>query len=117
VELIVHVAVQNLNILSMKKLIQWCEKNNYYLDYQLVTYPEIFNVNNLPEALINKAKEDLLQLNSKVAQELLVILNQPLHIDLWNKLQTEIDLRDSVRNTSIINVIPEFKDHLHAKKD
>ena len=116
VELIVHAAVQNLNILAMGELISWCRQHNYYLQYQLVTYPEIFRVSNLPAQLIAQAKTTLGQIDSKVARELVTILDQP-KTELWNELQTEIDFKDALRKTSILDTIPEFRDHWHAKKD
>ena len=112
VELIVHAAIQNLNILSVNQLIGWCKQQNYYLDYQVVTYPKIFSVTNLPKQLIEQAKTKLTTVNSKVASELVAILENH-QIDLWTELQTEINLRDTIRKTSIIDVIPEFKDHWH----
>jgi sulfatase maturation enzyme AslB (radical SAM superfamily) len=115
VTLIVHAAVQNLNILSFDQLIKWCEEQEYYLDYQLVTYPEMFSVTNLPMELIEQAKTKLSEVNTKVASKLLSILDNP-QVNLWAELQAEVNLRDQIRKTSIIDKIPEFKEYWDAKK-
>ena len=114
VTLLVHAAVQNLNILSFDQLIKWCEEQGYYLGYQIVTYPKIFSVTNLPKELIEQAKTKLSIINSTVAQELVNILHNP-QINLWAELQHEINLRDMIRKTSIINTITEFKEYWNAK--
>jgi sulfatase maturation enzyme AslB (radical SAM superfamily) len=115
VELVVHASIQNLNILSIGQLINWCRENNYYLDYQMVTTPCMFSVANLPTELLEQAKTGLSQIDHKVAHELLSVLNYYQPIDLWDILQTEINLRDTIRNTSVTEVIPKFKDYWYAK--
>jgi molybdenum cofactor biosynthesis enzyme MoaA len=114
ITLVIHASVQNLNILEIDRLIEWCHQNNYYLDYQLVTYPKMFSVTNLPTELINRAKTKLNAVDDKVAGKLISNLDHP-QIDLWTELQTEINLRDTIRKTSIVDIIPEFKEHWNAK--
>lgn len=109
VNLVIHATIQNLNILYIDKLILWCKEHNYYFDYGLIEQPAIYSLSNLPMELIEQAKENL-----KDNKTFLTLLENVEPTNSWEELKKEINMRDAFRKTSIINVIPEFKEYWNA---
>lgn len=114
VEFIVHSTVQNLNIMKFTELINWCSKNNYSLDYEFLTGPVIYIPNNLPKPLLDTAINNLKSLQNPLADSIIKKL-KPSDLTYWENFCEEIRLRESSRNNSIIDIIPELIPYIHAK--
>jgi organic radical activating enzyme len=108
--IIVHAVVQNLNILHIDQLIKWCASRQLVLDTEVLLGPAILKLNNLPQTLLDTAKEKLLAVG---ATELMSQCVEDM--SEWANFKKEIELRDEVRNTSIFNVLPELKEYWNAK--
>lgn len=117
INLIVHATIQNLNILHVDKLISWAQDNNYYLSIYILVTPEMFKLSNLPMPLLLVAKNRLLKLSNSTAEHLVSIIDASAEFDadLWNRFCEYIELKDSFRNVSILNVLPELKEYYAEK--
>lgn len=116
---LIHCTVQNLNIGSIGKLIQWCQEKNLYLQFEQLTDPSWLELTNLPKPLKLKAIEHLSnisihtlsdhlkqQIGSYYAQ-LTESLQKSDNLELWNQFQTQITLRDQCRNNSYRQFLPD----------
>jgi sulfatase maturation enzyme AslB (radical SAM superfamily) len=112
VNLFIHTTVSNLNLLSLSEIIQWCIDHNHYFQFDTVTYPEEFSINNLPPSLIQLARERLLLLKGKhpsINDLLLIIDNiQSTYNSCWKKFKQEIIMRDKIRKNNILDINSEF---------
>jgi len=119
INLVVHATIQNLNILSIGELITWCESNNYFFDFSILVDPAIFNFINLPTELLTEAVTNLNEVldNAGNASRLIKIIEQNTQFNSanWIKFKNEINMRDQARNTSILDIIPQFREYWHAK--
>jgi sulfatase maturation enzyme AslB (radical SAM superfamily) len=108
--IIVHAVVQNLNILHIDQLIKWCARQQLFLDTEVLLGPAILKLNNLPQTLLDIARE---KLSTVGATELMSQCVEDM--SEWTNFKKEIELRDEVRSTSIFNVLPELKEYWNAK--
>lgn len=119
INLVVHATIQNLNILSIGELINWCESNNYFFDFSILVDPAIFNFTNLPTELLTEAVTNLKELHDTNgnADRLLKIIDRSTQFNSseWIKFKNEINMRDEARGISILNSIPQLKEYWHAK--
>jgi len=117
INLIIHATILNLNILHIDKLIAWARENNYYLSIYPLAEPEIFRAYNMPPELLQESKNKLVKLSDPIADTIVTALNKQPAFDnqLWQDFCKEIAIRDTIRNVSILNVLPELKDY-YAKK-
>jgi len=95
VNLVIHAVLQNLNILAITNLVDWCKENSYYFQYGVVMTPAIFAPGNLPPGLLNMVDTDF---------------SVPPMDDevLWANFKQEIKLRDKHRRVSVLDVVPEL---------
>ena len=94
----------------------WCKEKNYFLDFDVLSYPFIYKIHNLPQQLIDKAKLRLQTINDNtISKELIKILEMEKSTNFWEEFKTEITLRDSIRKISINDYIPELSEHWHAE--
>ena len=109
---LVNTTVQNLNIGSIGSIIQWSKKKNLYLQLAQLIEPKWLTITNLPRHLKINAIEHLetvlqweltdhlrQQLTSYHAQ-LIDSLEYPDNLAAWAEFQTQIGVRDMVRNNS-----------------
>lgn len=113
---IVNTTIQNLNILYLKSLVEWCDDNKIWLIWDLLKEPHYLQIDNLPYDL---KKEALIRLTnieitygkslSLLKNYLKTLLDVEPNIDLWNKFVYITNARDKFRKTSIKESLPEFK--------
>ena len=113
VNLFRHATLSNLNILSIGNLVNWCDENNYYFQYDTVIKPDQFNPSNLPYKLLDLARERLSTINNPIAKQIMLISHNKLNDAYWNKFKDEITMRDQIRSNSILSVIPELEPYWH----
>ena len=97
----------NINVLSIPDLIKWCNQNNYFLDVDLLESPNNFKIDVFPVALLDKAKQQLKGMNDKVSETVLNAIESVVPKDI-DALVKEINMRDKIRQVSILNVIPDL---------
>jgi molybdenum cofactor biosynthesis enzyme MoaA len=109
---VIHAVVQNLNITSIGKLIQWAQDHNIYLMLDLLTGPAHLQITNLPDHLKKQAIEHLektlkldiaphLQKSLSEYHDILKnTLDQPFDKVLWEKFVSSISIRDELRKNS-----------------
>ena len=118
-DFMVNCAVQNLNILHLAALINWCQEKNLYLQLNNVIDPDYLHVANLPEHLRQDAIGTLAQLVDLVPDRHVVDalksfqhvleLSRPDH-DLWNKFCLYQSRRDHLRGTAWQQFLPAVPD-------
>jgi len=115
VSIIVNATLQNLNVLYFKKLIQWCNDNNLWLNWDLLKSPDYLQITNLPVELRQLALtqiQDIEILNGKpltlFKNYLSSILTTELDNDLWQKFVNITNARDKYRKTNIRDSLPEI---------
>lgn len=108
--------LSNLNLLVLDKFLFWVKQNNCELYFSPVKFPEYYQVNNLPQEIIdiayNKLKiwfDDYPNIKSLFDQ----IKSNTLK---WPEFCKIINLRDNNRNNSIFNVLPELKEYWYEEK-
>jgi hypothetical protein len=118
-----NVCVQNLNVLHLDKLLEWTNKENLYVVLDILTEPEIFQVTNLPDPLIQHTITQLTNVKNKINTNLVSNLdgvikslyNANINSDLWDRFLDHVTIKDRHRNISIINEIPELQEYItHA---
>jgi len=109
---VIHATVQNLNIASIGKLVQWAQRMNIYLMMELLVYPKHYQIVNLPEHLKAQAVDHLqqtlgLELDSQVRESLTQYKNilekslqSPPDNELWQQFVNATLLRDQARGNS-----------------
>lgn len=115
---LVNTTVQNLNIGSIGSIIQWSKKKNLYLQLVQLIQPSWLTITNLPrhlkidaithlETVLEWDLTDHLrqQLTSYHAQ-LTDSLAYPDNLTAWAEFQTQIGLRDQLRNNSYTQFLP-----------
>ena len=117
INLLIHATVQNLNLLSIGSFFTWCEKNNYFFDFSLLQNPDILLYNNLPRELLELAIDNLNQVNNKHSQQLVELIKQAPVSNKWQDFKNEINMRDNIRRTNILSVIPELGPYWNAKTE
>lgn len=113
VNFFIHSTVSNLSILHLDKLMDWCDANQYYLQYDLLNYPYNLHVTNLPrelkELVIRKLKD------RKKVSKIISLLKSNYHIGNWHSFQDMIKLRENFRKNSLIKICPEFAPYINTK--
>jgi molybdenum cofactor biosynthesis enzyme MoaA len=115
---LVNATIQNLNIGSIGSLIQWSKQKNLYLQLAQLIEPRWLTITNLPQHLKTNAITHLemvlqweltdhlrQQLTSYHAQ-LTDSLAYPDNLAAWAEFQTQIGLRDQLRNNSYTQFLP-----------
>lgn len=106
---LIHCVLQNLNILSIGEIISWTKSRNLYLQIEPIDQPNWLSITNLPNDLKIKAIEHLnlvltWELSDHLRQVLTACLTQlktsSLNTKQWKQFQTQISMRDSLRNNS-----------------
>ena len=110
VNFFIHAVVSNLSVLHLDKLIDWCNQNKFYLNWELIQDPIELQVTNLPDEL-KQLVIDRLQ-NKKNVHDLVTTLKNNCSFDNWEKFKTMIQLRESVRKNSLVSILPEFKPYM-----
>ena len=113
ISFIIHATIMNLNILSIDKLISWCDQHNYPFNYDFLQIPPIMQVKNFPQQLIDLAKQNLTNINdlNGHANKILSVLNslELLNDQIeWQKFKDEINMKDKFRKNNILDVVPEL---------
>lgn len=109
---LVNCTVQNLNIGSLGSVVQWAEEKNIYLQLCQLLEPTWLSLTNLPrhlkidtishlETVLQRNLTDHLrqQITSYHAQ-LTKSLDQPDDLEAWKTFQTQVGMRESLRNNS-----------------
>lgn len=109
---LVNVTVQNLNIGSIGSIIQWSKKKNLYLQLVQLIKPNWLTITNLPRHLKIDAithletvlgwnlDNHLLRQLTSYHEQLTKSLEKPDDLEAWAIFQTQIGMRDSLRNNS-----------------
>lgn len=113
INFLVHTSVMNLNILAMPDLIRWCKNNNYFLDLDIVTSPQIYEIGVFPKPLLDKAKKELSKIQDENSAMIISAIESSTSKDMSNLIK-EINMRDKIRQVSILDVIPELKPYWYA---
>lgn len=115
---LVHCVVQNLNIHEIGQVIQWAKEKNLYLQLEPLNHPSWLTITNLPAPLKQRAISHLEQVLlwnlADHEKEFLTVchsqlvdsLQKPFDFELWNTFQTQIGLRDRLRNNSYLRFLP-----------
>ena len=111
---LVHSVVQNLNVGSLGPLIQWCQEQNLWLNFDQVNGHQYLAIDNLPDNCKQQAKEHLeyclaLPGLAVYLREFLINcqkqLESKLDQTLWEECITYLSLRDQIRNNSHKNFL------------
>jgi molybdenum cofactor biosynthesis enzyme MoaA len=109
---VIHATVQNLNVGSIGKLVQWAQYMNIHLIMDMLTYPAYLQITNLPDHLKKQAIDHLeetlsLELEShtrdSITQYKNILTNSlqsPGDHKLWQFFVDSILLRDNARGNS-----------------
>lgn len=98
INLSVSYTISNLNILYYKETVDWFNSQGLTYNYNLVTDPDYFNINSLPEQI----KQDI-----NFGKELLRTHCSNDDV-LFDDLLREIDNQDRMKNISIGDYMPEL---------
>ena len=123
VNIIVNAVLQNINILGISSLIDWCQKQKLFLQFESITLPRYLQTDVLPNELHKLAKERLLETQRNI-QDITLILNLPSIIEAldcesqylsthWDEFVRNIKMRESIRGNSISKVVPELEKYVN----
>ena len=108
----INCTVSNLNLHVLPMLLEWCRERRIYLYLYPVSYPEIFQFQNLPASLLQWAQQRLIPYRTWNDKLDGIISSQALNNnDLWKQFCQTISLRDQHRRNSIFEICPSMKDH------
>lgn len=111
VKCMVNCTVQNLNILYLDGVIDWCLENDLWLELPVLQHPDYLAMTNLPLDLKRMAYERLHQWRDRYQRPniqgalqdfIRLFANNLEHTDteLWDKFQQQIAQRDRIRGNS-----------------
>jgi len=114
--IIVNTTLQNLNILYFKELVQWCNENNIWLNWDLLKEPNYLHVTNLPIELkklaLSRLDDNIEVSNGKPLKFFKNYLSEILMVepnnDLWQQFINVTNARDQYRKTNIRDSLPEI---------
>ena len=108
----VNCTVSNLNLHVLPLLLEWCRERGIYVYLYPVSYPEIFQFQNLPATLLSWAQNRLKPYRAWNDKLDGIISAQPLDNDsLWQEFCHTITKRDQHRRNSIFDICPSMKNH------
>lgn len=112
-EIYINCTVSNLNFLLLDKLLHWASKREIYFHCATLDDPGYYHFSNLPEPLLDKAKLKLSPLTDKypMLKGLLTVTQS----NRWEEFCKMINKRDSHRNNSIFEILPELKEYWHVE--
>jgi MoaA/NifB/PqqE/SkfB family radical SAM enzyme len=126
VNVVVNATVQNINLLGLDQLITWCQKENLFLLLNILQNPRYLQIDVLPAQLHEQALDLLVKTKTTLSNpeivsnldNLINVLKQIKSVhgsQYWDDFLNDINLRESIRNNSILDVIPELKNYINAK--
>jgi len=126
VNVIVNATVQNINLLGLDQLITWCQKENLFLLLTILQNPRYLQIDVLPAQLHNQALDLLVKAKTNLSNpeivsnldNLINVLRQIKSVhgsQYWDDFLININLRESIRNNSILDVVPELKNYINVK--
>jgi MoaA/NifB/PqqE/SkfB family radical SAM enzyme len=124
VNIIVNAVLQNTNLLGIDKLINWCQDEKLFLQFESIMHPMYLKTDVLPNELHKLAKERLLTAQQNLKDSKL-ILNLPSIIESmecesqylkkpWQEFIKNIAMRESIRGNSLVAVVPELAEYINA---
>ena len=112
IKLYVNCTISNINFLIIDKLVSWCREKNLYFHYSVLTAPEYYHYQNMPDSLLDQGFEKISQFNE------FVDFKKPTGgacTQRWQEFCQMIDRRDHHRKNSIFNVLPQYKLYWNQK--
>ena len=112
IKLYVNCTISNINFLIIDKLVSWCREKNLYFHYSVLTEPEYYHYQNMPDSLLDQGFEKISQFNE------LVDFKKPAGgacTHRWQEFCQMIDRRDHHRKNSIFNMLPQYKLYWNQK--
>jgi MoaA/NifB/PqqE/SkfB family radical SAM enzyme len=115
---LVNTVIQNLNIGSIGSVIQWAKSKKLYLQLDQLIGPSWLHITNLPRPLKIKAIDHLetvltWDLTNHLRQQLTSYHTQltnslayPDDLAAWTEFQTQVVMRDQLRNNSYTQFLP-----------
>lgn len=109
VKSLVHCVVQNLNIQYLGPMIKWAKQKGLYLQLEPLNHPSWLAMANLPDTLKQKAIDHLDEVltwdlaqheRDFVTVSRTHLVNSTYNHELWQTFQTQIGMRDRLRNNS-----------------
>lgn len=106
VRIVVNSVVQNLNIMHLGKLIEWCRDNDLYLIFDRLKSPKWLAPTNLPPDLRGQAIHDLktlsflpseLHLQKFIESCIHELSHEPFDIECWQHFLDHISMRERLR--------------------
>lgn len=116
---LVNCVIQNLNIGSIGSIIQWAKNKNLYLQLDQLIGPSWLSIINLPRHLKINAiahletvlewdlTDHLKQQLTSYRTQLTDSMEYPDNLAAWKEFQTQVGLRDRLRNNSYTQFLPE----------
>lgn len=114
-KIMINCTVQNLNILYLDQLIEWCERRDLFLQLRLLSQPPYLHITNLPSDVRHRAIDNLSRwierYHTPHIKSALVSFRDLLHTDtmqqpIWEQFKTMIGMRDQIRNNSWRSILP-----------
>lgn len=111
-KLLVNVVVQNLNILHLGKILNWCRLNDLHIQLDQLVDPDYLHICNLPHDKKQNAIEHLTHILTEnhpeyinnfvrcCIDQLTDSLDRPVDIHLWEKFKENVSMRDNLRGQS-----------------
>ena len=115
---LVNTVIQNLNVGSIGSVIQWAKRKNLYLQLDQLIGPSWLHITNLPRQLKLDAithletvlewdlTDHLRQQLTSCHAQLTDSLAYPDNLAAWEEFQTQVGLRDQLRNNSYTQFLP-----------
>jgi MoaA/NifB/PqqE/SkfB family radical SAM enzyme len=120
----INSVVQNLNILYINHLIDYCHENNFFLHLSKLNGPDYLDMLNLPKILLEQAYGNFLRIekkkltHTKNVNEIIIIIKKHLENYKFNeeKYQEFVDMikkRDNYRKVNIVDYMPRLAKEIY----
>ena len=116
VKLLLHCVAQNLNISHVGNLINWCQDNEIYLEFEFLITPSYLQMQNLPIPQMQYAKSHLSNLllqkypdhiTTFISSSLSLLNDSKFDPVLWKEFVSQISMRDNLRGNDYRQFIKE----------
>lgn len=120
----VNSVIQNLNLLYIDQLIEYCYENKIFINLSVLHTPEYLNMLNLPKKILEQSYEKLLKIEEKklihtsnIKETIKIIKNHlqnhQFDENIYQKFVDMIKKRDNYRKVHIKEYMPELAEEIY----
>ena len=125
INIVVNAVVQNITLLGLSALIEWCQQEKLYVRLVILQTPIHYRIDVLPSSIHEQAHRQLIETYNTLTDKSLVDnldnlitalenITSEYQQSSWLEFVTTIKMRESIRKNSLLTVMPELSEYWNA---